>query len=61
MIAWNTVYMALALQRLRDDGFDVRDDDVARLSPARYEHINPFGRYRFDRLPKKGRYRPLRG
>jgi hypothetical protein len=26
----------------------VSEADIARLSPARYEHINPYGNYRFD-------------
>jgi hypothetical protein len=24
-----------------------KEEDIARLSPARYEHINPYGKYRF--------------
>ena len=26
----------------------MREEDLAHLSPARYEHINPYGKYRFD-------------
>jgi hypothetical protein len=26
----------------------VSDEDVAHISPARYGHINPYGRYSFD-------------
>lgn len=38
------------------------DDDVRHIHPVHYEHINPFGHYRFDtrRGPAKGRLRPLR-
>ncbi|WPB95931.1 hypothetical protein R8789_46050 [Streptomyces malaysiensis] len=32
---FNTRYLDAALTRLRADGFDVRDQDVARLSPDR--------------------------
>lgn len=56
---WNTVYMDRAIKALRAAGHEVRDEDVAHLSPARHEHINPFGKYRFDRLPPRGRFRPL--
>ena len=48
VVAWNTVYMAAALDQLREEGHTVHDDDVAYLSPARYEHVNPYGRYRFE-------------
>ena len=30
------------------EGRAVNEEDVARLSPARYEHINPYGNYRFE-------------
>jgi hypothetical protein len=47
---------------LRADGFEVRDEDVARLSPLLHEHINMLGRYSFS-VPDavaKGELRPLR-
>jgi TnpA family transposase len=45
---WNTVYMAAVIERLRSEGKTVNDEDIARLSPARYEHINPYGKHRFE-------------
>jgi hypothetical protein len=54
--------MDAALDQLRAEGFDVRDDDVARLSPLGFEHINMLGRYAFT-LPDgvaRGELRPLR-
>jgi TnpA family transposase len=62
IILWNTIYMDAALDQLRAEGFDVRDDDVARLSPLGFEHINMLGRYAFT-LPDgvaRGELRPLR-
>jgi len=62
IVLWNTIYMDAALQQLRSEGFEVRDDDVARLSPLGHEHINMLGRYAFS-LPDKiarGELRPLR-
>jgi Tn3 transposase DDE domain len=35
-------------RQLRKDGFDVSDEDVARLSPLGHEHINMLGRYAFS-------------
>jgi hypothetical protein len=45
IVFWNTIYMDAALQQLRREGFEVRDVDVARLSPLGHEHINMLGRY----------------
>jgi len=62
IILWNTIYMDAALDQLRGEGFDVRDEDVARLSPLIHEHINMLGRYAFT-LPEpvaRGELRPLR-
>ena len=52
IILWNTIYMDAALAQLRAEGIDVRDDDVARLSPLGHEHINMLGRYAFT-LPEQ--------
>jgi hypothetical protein len=41
-----------ALRQLRKEGFEVREEDVARLSPLGHEHINMLGRYAFS-LPEK--------
>jgi Tn3 transposase DDE domain len=30
-VLWNTIYMDAALQQLRREGFEVRDEDVTRL------------------------------
>ena len=43
IVMWNTSYMKAALTQLRGEGFDVRDEDVARLSPLLHEHINILG------------------
>jgi len=54
--------MDAVLDQLRAEDFEVRDRDVARLSPLAYEHINMLGRYAFT-LPEpvaRGELRPLR-
>ena len=48
IVLWNTIYMDAALQQLRSEGFEVRDEDVARLSPLGHEQINMLGRYGFS-------------
>jgi len=62
IVAWNTVYIRAALDQLRQEGVIVRDEDVAHLSPARYKHINPYGKYRFDvdTASQLNNLRPLR-
>lgn len=62
IILWNTIYMDAAIEQLRQEGFEVRDKDLARLSPLGFEHINMLGRYIFS-LPEgvaRGHLRPLR-
>lgn len=44
VIAWNTVYMAAAIDRHRIDGHSVQETDLGHPSPCRYEHINPYGK-----------------
>jgi TnpA family transposase len=43
LVLFNTRYMDAAVNQLRADGFDVRDQDVARLSPFVRHHINMLG------------------
>jgi TnpA family transposase len=62
VVTWNTVYMAAVIERLRAEGKIVSEEDIARLSPARYEHINPYGKHRFEVEEglSRTRLRPLR-
>lgn len=48
VILWNTQYLDLALEHLRSTGVEVRAEDVERLSPFLWEHINLLGRYHFE-------------
>ena len=62
IVLWNTIYMDVALGQLRAEGFDMRAEDVARLSPLGFDHINMLGRYAFilpDQIAR-GELRPLR-
>lgn len=63
VVIWNTVYLQAALDYIEKQGYEVTEEDRARFSPARYEHINPHGKMIFD-IEKtralKG-LRPLRG
>lgn len=62
IVLWNTLYMTAAVERLKQHGYPVHDEDLARLSPLIYEHINMLGRYSFA-VPEevaRGELRPLR-
>ncbi len=61
-VLWNTIYIDAALQQLREEGYQVEPEDVARLSPLVFDHINLLGRYAFS-IPdpvRRGELRPLR-
>ncbi len=48
VVVWNTLYIQAAAEALKEEGCDVRDEDLLHLSPARFEHINRYGKYHFD-------------
>ncbi|MGW2540334.1 transposase, partial [Kitasatospora sp. NPDC001574] len=60
LVLFNTRYMDAALTRLRAEGFEVREQDVARLSPFVRHHVNMLGRYSFLLPEMPGGLRPLR-
>jgi TnpA family transposase len=62
LILWNTLYINAALEQLQAEGYPVKPEDVARLSPLGFDHINLLGRYAFS-VPDsvvRGELRPLR-
>ncbi len=62
IVLWNTWYMQDALDVWRAQGREVRPEDVERLAPLRFQHINVHGKYHFT-LPEtvaQGHHRPLR-
>jgi len=52
--------MDAAVTRLREDGFDVRDEGVARPSPFVRRHVNVLGRYSLQLPDPPGGLRSLR-
>ncbi|GLY66522.1 transposase [Amycolatopsis taiwanensis] len=60
VVLFNTRYLDAVLAQLRAEGYEVRDEDAARLSPFRHRHINLLGKYSFF-LPADlaGGLRPL--
>ena len=56
------IYMDAALQQLRKEGVPTPTEDISRLSPLLFDHINLLGRYAFSvpEAVKRGHLRPLR-
>ena len=62
LVLWNSYYMDAAINQLLSEGWEIKDEDKARLSPLSHSHFNMLGRYQFN-LPeelKDGALRPLR-
>lgn len=47
VILWNTRYIELALDTLREGGESIDEADIQRLSPLGHKHINIVGHYSF--------------
>nr|WP_234322287.1 transposase [Streptomyces sp. NRRL B-24720] len=52
--------MDAAVTQLNADGHEIRDEDVARLSPFMRHHVNMLDRYSFQLPNLPGGLRPLR-
>jgi TnpA family transposase len=62
MVLWNTLYMNRAIEEMRARGMKILPEDVERLSPLGYDHINLLGRYTFSLAEeiRQGAFHPLR-
>jgi TnpA family transposase len=62
IILWNTIYIDAILNQLKQEGYEIQDADLVRLSPLIHDHINMLGRYSFvvSESVAKGELRPLR-
>ncbi len=54
--------MQAVLDQLRAENCSVQEDDLVHLSPPRFEHLNPYGKYYFpiDKTAERQGLRPLR-
>lgn len=62
LVLWNTIYMQAALDHLKQQGEDVKEEDEARLSPLSHKHVNMLGHYSFTLAEQvlNGQLRPLK-
>ena len=47
IVLWTTKYIDAAVAQLRAEGHEVRDEDIACLSPLKHRNLNLLGRYSF--------------
>jgi hypothetical protein len=59
VVAWNTVYTSAVIEQLRAEATPSTTAMLAASRRARFEHINPYGKYTFD-LALALRCAPLR-
>lgn len=61
VVLWNAIYIQASLDHLRQQLFEIREEDKARLSPLPCGHINVLGHYSFYLAESvlKGGLRPL--
>ncbi len=59
---WNSFYLDRAVEYQREQGEEVREENLARISPLVREHIHVLGRYQFtlEESIAEGGVRPLR-
>lgn len=62
IVLWNSIYMDATISHLRSNGTEVSSEDMARLSPLQFKHINFLGQYHFKLSERisSGQLRPLR-
>ncbi len=62
IVYWNALYIQEAVKQLREEGIDISDEDLERVLPLLFNHINMNGKYVFlmSEEVKKGGLRPLR-
>jgi hypothetical protein len=47
VLVWNTLRIAKIINELRAAGYEIPDQDLARVSPIMHRHVIPNGTYRF--------------
>jgi hypothetical protein len=45
VLVWNTVHIAGIVDQLRAAGHEMKDEDLARVSPLAHAHVIPNGSY----------------
>lgn len=56
-VLWTTKYID-AVEALRAEGHEIREEDLARLSPLKHRNLNLLGRYSFTAQVRRRRPAP---
>jgi len=61
IVLWNTMYMQAAVTHLKDQNVEINSQDIERLSPLGFKHINFLGQYAFNLTENiaRGELRPF--
>ena len=61
-ILWTTIYLGHAITAHQNQGHTVEDQHLAHISPARFQHINPYGTYNLnvEAVLQRIQHRPLK-
>ena len=52
--------MGRVIEQLQREGIKIDLADLEHISPARFDHINPYGKFKFEVNKLIGRFRELR-
>jgi len=47
VLVWNTIYIQEIIKELKNEGYEINEEDFEHISPASFEHINRLGKYNF--------------
>ena len=47
VLVWNTIYIQEIIKELKNEGYEINEEDFEHISPAPFEHINRLGKYNF--------------
>lgn len=62
IVLWTTQYFDAAVAQFQAEDHEIREEDIARLSPLKHRNLNLLGRYSFTATtPAAGALRPPRG
>ncbi|MBX9804244.1 MAG: Tn3 family transposase [Alphaproteobacteria bacterium] len=50
VLLWNTHHIQRITEQLREQGMVVKDDNIAKISPIMFKHIQIHGTYHFERI-----------
>ena len=47
VLVWNTIYIQEIIKELKNEGYEINEEDFEHIPPAPFEHINRLGKYNF--------------